>query len=188
MFPLVAWLPLCTALLIYVVRIVELRTRRNVVQGEIRERLTLRLFVMSGTVFFVAAVIEFLVVGRTYSWPLYFVGAGFGAASFWLRRRAIAALGQWWSLHIEIRERHKLVQTGPYRAMRHPTYLSMLFELLSGAFVLHAPYSFAGVSMVFIPALWLRVRLEERAMIEKFGQAYIDYKKTTPLMFPWKLI
>ncbi|HYE31534.1 MAG TPA: isoprenylcysteine carboxylmethyltransferase family protein [Methylomirabilota bacterium] len=187
MHPTGLWIPLFTAALIYALRIIELRTRRALTPGIIQERLTLRVFVASGTVFFIAAVIEFFALSKAlYRWEFYFVGCLFGAASFWLRRRAIRALGPWWSLHIEIRDRHELIKSGPYRAMRHPTYLSMLFELLSGAFILHAPYSFAAVSLFFFPALWLRIRLEERAMVEKFGSQYIEYQRSTPVLIPWK--
>jgi protein-S-isoprenylcysteine O-methyltransferase Ste14 len=186
MHPFGTLIPLCTALLIYALRIIELRTRRDITPGVVKERFTLRMFVASGTLFLIASIVEFFVAQRPYQWIFYFVGCAFGAASFFLRRKAIQALGPWWSLHIEIRERHELVRKGPYRGMRHPTYLSMLFELLSGAFILHAPYSFAAVSLFFFPALWLRIRLEERAMVEKFGNAYVDYQRRTPVLLPWK--
>ncbi|NDJ15643.1 MAG: hypothetical protein EBY17_31475, partial [Acidobacteriia bacterium] len=42
-------------------------------------------------------------------------------------------------LHVEIRETHQFVRTGPFRWMRHPTYFSMILELLSAAFILQAP-------------------------------------------------
>ena len=59
--------------------------------------------------------------------------------SFWLRARAIAALGRFWSLHVEIRENHEFVKTGPFRWMRHPVYFSMILELASICLILHAP-------------------------------------------------
>ena len=106
--------------------------------------------------------------------------------SFYIRRQAIAALGRFWSLHVEIRQHHQLVQIGPFRWLRHPTYFSMILELLSGALMFNARYSLLIVPLLFIPALLLRLRLEEAALIEKFGDAYRAYQKSTPAIIPYK--
>ena len=70
--------------------------------------------------------------------------------------------------------------------MRHPTYFSMILELLSAAFILQAPVTLAVVTMLFVPALITRVRLEETALVEKFGEAYRAYQQSTPAVVPWK--
>src|SRR5205814_507751 len=104
--------------------------------------------------------------------------------SFWLRRRAIAALGRFWSLHVEIRENHEFVQTGPFRWMRHPAYLSMILELVSLCLVLNAPASMLIILFLFAPLLIVRIRIEEAALVQKFGNAYSEYQKTTAALFP----
>src|SRR5262249_48704256 len=105
-------------------------------------------------------------------------------ASFYLRRRAIAALGKFWSLHVEIRDTHQFVQSGPFRFMRHPTYFSMMLELLSVGLLLQAFYMLAFIPFLYFPVLLFRLKLEESALIEKFGDAYGDYQRRVPAIFP----
>ena len=109
-----------------------------------------------------------------------------GLASFGIRRSAIAALGKFWSLHVEIRETHEFVRSGPFRWMRHPTYFSMMLELLALALILQAGWTALLVAVLFVPALLARVRLEEAALVEKFGEAYRAYQRSTPAVIPWK--
>ena len=179
-----AWLPPISALLIYLARIVELRTRRHTIAGTILESLTLRLFVCLGTVMLAGSMGEYFLLRRIVSWPLFGLGWGVALYSFYLRRRAIAALGRFWSLHVEIRESHVLVREGPFRWVRHPTYSSMILEILSIALMLRSWWTALGVYAAFLPTLLARIRIEERALIEKFGEGYLEFKRTTPALLP----
>lgn len=116
------------------------------------------------------------------------IAAGCACAllSFLIRRRAIAALGQFWSLHVEIREKHKLVQTGPFRFVRHPTYFSMILELLATWLLLDAHWTLLAAALIFAPTLWQRFRLEESALVEKFGDVYRAYQRSTPALIPYR--
>jgi protein-S-isoprenylcysteine O-methyltransferase Ste14 len=107
-------------------------------------------------------------------------------AAFAIRRQAIAALGKFWSLHVEIRAEHQFVQSGPFRWVRHPAYFSMILELLGGGLVLQSWWSLALAYVWFFPVLSRRVRLEEEALIAKFGPAYEEYRAKVPAFLPWK--
>ncbi|MBI5775668.1 MAG: isoprenylcysteine carboxylmethyltransferase family protein [Verrucomicrobia bacterium] len=180
-------LPLVSVVVVYAARLVELKTKRDTVRGPVLETRTLRLFLLSGTLMLALALVENLWRKTGLSWFTFAAGWLCALGSFWLRRRAIAALGKFWSLHVEIRDHHEFVCNGPFRWVRHPTYFSMILELLSAAFILQAPLALAAVSALFIPVLVTRVRLEEAALIEKFGDAYREYQRATPAIFPWKL-
>ena len=171
---------------IYLARMAELRTKRNTVPGTVRETRTLGWFVAVGTLMLLGGWGEFL--WRRPDWnPVTFVlGWACWFASFGIRRSAIAALGQFWSLHVEIRESHIFVRSGPFRWMRHPTYFSMILELLAAAFILQAPVTLAVAMLLFVPALLERLRLEESALVDKFGDAYRAYQHSTPAVIPWK--
>jgi len=179
-------LPVASALLIYLLRFVELRTKRDTVPGRVRENMTLRLFVLCGVLMLGSSVAEFFLRGERLYGPNFLVGWLCAAGSFVIRRRAIAALGRFWSLHVEIRENHQIVRTGPFRWVRHPTYFSMILELLSVGLILNALYSLLIIPVVFLPVLAWRVRIEEAALVEKFGDAYRDYQRTTPALIPYK--
>jgi protein-S-isoprenylcysteine O-methyltransferase len=179
-------LPIVSVLVIFAVRMVELGTKRNTIAGKIRENLTLRLFLLAGFLMLGGGIAEFVLKGQHISWPMFVAGWVIALFSLAIRRSAIAALGRFWSLHVEIRENHQLVKDGPFRFMRHPTYFSMILELLSAGVILGAVYTVAVVFLVFIPALYLRLKLEEFALVEKFGDAYKNYQRTTPAIFPYK--
>jgi len=178
-------LPPIAAVILYVARMMELGAHRETIAGAIHERWSLRLFVLVGTAIGVGALIEYFVRGHRLDWPWFIAGVACGVASFALRRWAIASLGKYWSLHVEIRDQHRLVREGPFRWMRHPTYVSMLLELLAGVFLLQAWVTLALVPVLYFPALAYRLRLEEAALIEKFGGAYRDYMRQVPALLPW---
>src|SRR5258708_6283123 len=124
-------LPIISVIAIFLSRMVELGKKRPTISGPVKENLTLRLFVLVGTLMLVASGVEyFLLREHALVWPTFLAGWVCAAISFVLRRRAIAALGQFWSLHVEIRQNHEFVQSGPFACMRHPTYFSMILELL----------------------------------------------------------
>lgn len=177
-------LPILSDLAITGARLLELGTRRNLIAGVIRENLTLRLFLCAGMLVLGSSIAEYVLSGRGVSWPLFATGWAVALFSFFLRRKAIAALGRFWSLHVEIRENHEFVRSGPFRFVRHPAYLSMIMELLALALICNARFSFLLVIVAFVPVLIMRVRLEETALIEKFGSAYQEYRRTTPALIP----
>jgi len=179
-------LPIASGLLIYGLRMAELGTKREIVPGPVRETATLRLFILAGALMLAGAIVEFLWRGGTWHGPAFLAGWVLALASIALRRRAIAALGHFWSLHVEIRPNHQFVRSGPFRWLRHPTYLSMFLELFAGALFLNAPGALAISLLIFVPTLLWRLRLEEAALVEKFGDAYRAYQSNTPALFPYK--
>ena len=183
-FIITEWLPPVSALLIYLARVMELRTRRQTIAGAIRENLTLRLFITLGTVMLLGSFAEYYFLRKTVSWPFFGLGWAVALFSFYVRRQAIAALGRFWSLHVEIRESHELVRGGPFRWVRHPAYSSMILEILSIALLMRSWWTALVVYAAFLPTLIARISIEEKALIEKFGESYLEFKRTTPALFP----
>jgi protein-S-isoprenylcysteine O-methyltransferase Ste14 len=60
----------------------------------------------------------------------------------------------------------------------------MILELLAFAFVCSAWIVALIIPFIYVPVLLMRVRMEEEAMIEKFGETYREYRRTTPAIFP----
>lgn len=79
-------------------------------------------------------------------------------------------------------ETNKLVTTGRYELMRHPMHLGLLFLPLSIALIIGS-LSFILVIApmeMFIMILLIKV-YEETEAIEKFGESYCRYQRTTPM-------
>lgn len=180
------YLPIVLVLTIVLERVRELRTNRRTIPGVRKDTLSLKLFLLCGAVVIFGCIAEYVWRGMQPNWPLMLAGVGIGLASFVIRRRAIAALGQFWSMHVEVREAHRFVQEGPFRFVRHPVYLSMFLELLSITLACGAFFTMILIPLAFVPILLMRLRLEEKALAEKFGPVYEEYQRCTPALIPWK--
>jgi len=102
----------------------------------------------------------------------------------WLFYRSHADLGTNWSVTLEVREQHRLITQGVYRRIRHPMYSALLLYGLAQALVI--PNWLAGPSyLVTLAVLFaLRVRAEERMMLEQFGDDYTTYMARTKRLVP----
>jgi protein-S-isoprenylcysteine O-methyltransferase Ste14 len=103
-------------------------------------------------------------------------------AMFYLTHRA---LGRNWSVTLEVRQTHKLVTEGVYRHVRHPMYTA--FWLWAVAQALLLPNWVAGLSGLigFGILYFFRVGLEERLMVDTFGEEYRAYMARSARLVPW---
>ncbi|HEV2896765.1 MAG TPA: protein-S-isoprenylcysteine O-methyltransferase [Pseudaminobacter sp.] len=107
------------------------------------------------------------------------------ATALWVFRRSHKELGRNWSITLEIRERHKLVCTGPYAVIRHPMYTSFMLMGLGQAFLLSNWVAGAAGLIGFAVLFFLRVDKEERMMMENFGPEYRAYMERTKRIIPY---
>ncbi|MCX9075910.1 MAG: isoprenylcysteine carboxylmethyltransferase family protein [Candidatus Methanoperedens sp.] len=79
---------------------------------------------------------------------------------------------------------YKLITSGPFSVVRHPTYLAHTLLLL-GVFLLTG-YLGTGVLVVldFLISYFVITRLEERELNQRFGKKYQEYRKEVPRFFP----
>ena len=85
---------------------------------------------------------------------------------------------------LAIRENHKLRTNWLYRFVRHPLYFGAILIAIG------VPVSVASmkgflVMLLLIPIVLIRIRLEEKMLIEAFGDEYRNYMKTTKKLFPF---
>jgi len=106
------------------------------------------------------------------------------AVGLWLFYRSHADLGTNWSITLEVREEHRLITQGVYRRIRHPMYLALLLYSVGQALVI--PNWVAGPAnlIAFAILLALRLRAEERMMVEEFGSEYRAYTARTKRLIP----
>lgn len=113
------------------------------------------------------------------------VGAALMAGALTLFRMTHKQLGRNWSVTLDTRETHKLVDTGLYAYVRHPMYSA--FWLLALAQAVLLPNWFAGLAgpVAWATLFFLRVGREERLMIDTFGDQYRHYMQRTKRVLPW---
>lgn len=77
-----------------------------------------------------------------------------------------------------------IVIRGAYRWMRHPLYAAVLIMFWANPDVTADRLLFNVLWTVWICVATL---LEERDLSDEFGDAYLQYKKTVPMLIPWKI-
>ncbi len=77
----------------------------------------------------------------------------------------------------------ELIQTGPYKYIRHPMYVFIYF-ILVGAGMLWFSSTWFIILLVFIPIWYLIGKAEEKQVTELSGGEYQEYKKRTGMFFP----
>ena len=121
---------------------------------------------------------------RTAWWAIV-LGAIVFASALWVFRRSHKELGRNWSITLEIRDQHRLINTGPYAFIRHPMYTSFLLMGLGQAFLLSNWIAGLSGLVGFAVLFFLRVGKEERMMLENFGPQYRAYMERTKRLIPY---
>jgi protein-S-isoprenylcysteine O-methyltransferase Ste14 len=93
-------------------------------------------------------------------------------------------LGSLWSSTVTRKADHRIVDTGPYRVVRHPIYTGLIVALLATAAALGTPTAFAGVALM-IAGIVMKARLEEKFLRQEFGREVYDaYARRVPMLVP----
>jgi len=111
-----------------------------------------------------------------------------GVALFWagliVRWWAIIHLGRYFTVDVAIAANHRLIATGPYRVVRHPSYTGALIAFL-GLALCRANWASLVVLIVPVFLVFLRrMRIEEAALLRAFGDQYRDYMNRTKRLIP----
>ncbi len=99
---------------------------------------------------------------------LRWAGVVLGCTSFALYAWAQAILGKAWSPHLQMRQQHYLVTTGPYAYMRHPIYAAYIVFMTSIA-LLTANWFFIALLAVSVVVLGLRIPKEEKKCSSRYS-------------------
>ena len=90
-------------------------------------------------------------------------------------------LGRWLGGDAEPRDRPRFVASGVYRRVRHPLYFfSLVFLWLNPVMTANSLTFNAGVTLYF----WIGSVFEERKLVLEFGDAYREYQRRVPRLFP----
>jgi len=115
---------------------------------------------------------------------LFYPGIALMVLGIFLRQWSIVLLGGFFSALVSVQERQTIIRKGPYRYVRHPSY--------TGAIMIFTGIGLAILSWGAVLVLLLvscivygyRIGVEEKAMVERFGEEYRAYMRETKMLVP----
>jgi protein-S-isoprenylcysteine O-methyltransferase Ste14 len=100
-----------------------------------------------------------------------------------LRRRTERAMGRFFTVQLRVERDHRLVDDGPFRTIRHPSYASLGAIALGTAMSVRSPLAVLATLAIWLPVIVLRIRQEEAELGRRLGASYRDYARRT-----WRLL
>ena len=117
--------------------------------------------------------------GDTIRW----LGVALFAAGGALRIWPVFVLGRRFSGLVAIQPGHRLVTSGIYGVIRHPSYLGLITNSLGWALAFRSGVGLL-LTALFIPPLVARIRAEEKLLRTEFGGEYDRYCNRTSRLIP----
>jgi len=129
------------------------------------------------------------VLGERPTWQVGYYGAYafvgvmlIGLALTWWAR---IQLGGLWSSAITRKEKHRLIESGPYAFVRHPIYTGLILALLATAAIEATLLALVGALLIVL-GLWVKARAEERFLSTELApETYESYRRRVPMLVPF---
>jgi protein-S-isoprenylcysteine O-methyltransferase Ste14 len=119
--------------------------------------------------------------GRT---TLFILGLVVMLAGMALRWYSIRVLGTSFTCEVSTRPGQEVIESGPYRWVRHPSYTGGLVTVL-GVLVSCVNWASFAALLVALAGYAYRIRIEERALSRDLGPPYREYMRRTKRLIPF---
>jgi protein-S-isoprenylcysteine O-methyltransferase Ste14 len=100
--------------------------------------------------------------------------------AIWSRR----TLAGNWSSTVTFKQGHELIQTGPYRFVRHPIYTGILLMCLGTAIVVGRLQSWLGFLLLCL-GFWIKLKQEDSLLTRHFPNDYPAYRDRVKALVPF---
>jgi protein-S-isoprenylcysteine O-methyltransferase Ste14 len=161
---------------------------RTVTRDTIAAELLFRVVLYAGLILLFAFPRNHRFYAQTQLWrsgdALNWIWVALTAAGLSIAWWARIHLGRLWSDLVVKKSGHYVVDTGPYRLVRHPIYSGLIFAALATAIQKGTSFAILGVALVTV-AFMTKARREERFLRAELGEdAYNTYARKTPMLAP----
>ena len=148
---------------------------------------TFRALVIGSPLALATAIAASFLPWLTIAWPAIAVLLGMALliAGAVLRRLCFNALGTSFTGTVIVAKDQAVVQSGPYRFVRHPSYTAAFLMFIGIGLALG---SWLSVAILFLAHCYLygrRVAVEERALLDTLGTPYREYMSRTRRFIPF---
>jgi len=161
------------------------KSRSNAKSADAGSFRTIWLAVLSGMAL---AVIANLAVPRARSATLVelnFVGFLVFVGGVLLRWYSIFYLGRFFTVDVAIAADHQVIDTGPYRYIRHPSYAGALLAFLGLGICFGNVLSLLAIMVATTWVFIYRIKIEEAALSGALGARYVRYAARTKRLIPF---
>jgi protein-S-isoprenylcysteine O-methyltransferase len=118
---------------------------------------------------------------------LFWLGVALIYAGITFRLYAIHTLGAYFTTAVAVAPQQTVIDSGPYRLIRHPAYTGFLITFLGFALTCTNWLSLLLILAGALLGLGYRMRVEERVLQEQLGKAYQEYMRHTKRLIPYVL-
>jgi protein-S-isoprenylcysteine O-methyltransferase Ste14 len=101
-----------------------------------------------------------------------------------LRWFAVVSLGRFFTMRVMVQSGQSVVERGPYRLVRHPSYTGMLVTVL-GMLLASTNWLSLTCFLIPLPGLAYRIKVEEGALLGALGDPYREYMRRTKRLVPF---
>ena len=132
----------------------------------------------------IAFVFGYTGVGMLPDWA-YYLGISLMLLGVVVRQWAIAVLGRFFTLTVKVAEDHKVIDKGPYRVIRHPSYTGVLITFIGLGLAVQSAGALLVLVALYGISFGYRMSVEERTLLTELGKEYGDYMKRTKRIIPF---
>lgn len=166
-------------------RIFDTFRKRQTIAGRIVAPYTLHLLVAAHATVFVTAFYDGVTKDPGFPHiPRTLAGVSLVALATICRLSSVRALGPYHSIQIEIRDHHPIISRGPYGFVRNPYYVSSAVEVAGFPLIVDSNIGIVLAVLLYWPCVYLRIALEERALLEAVRVPFVEYMRRVPRFVP----
>jgi protein-S-isoprenylcysteine O-methyltransferase Ste14 len=162
--------------------------RAKAASGETADRGSMRLIMLAGWLAFpasftVASWSKFALLQHRVAW--FTTGIMILLAGSMLRRYCFRTLGRYFTANVMVQADQPVIDAGPYRLVRHPSYTGGMIMYLGTGLALTNWLSALILAGMGALTYAYRVRVEERALATSIGEPYREYMQRTKRFVPF---
>ena len=144
------------------------------------------LIIVSGSI----AIILFNLACRKNDWFIipklaFWIGVIFIIAGIVLRLYSVLTLGKYFTVTVQVNSNQKIIQTGPYKYIRHPAYSGSILSLIGIGLAFRSIIGIIGTLIIIEVIYGYRIKIEEKILENNFKTSYLEYKKNTKRIIPF---
>ena len=177
----------CLSFLFFLSELILMITRRSGKKGRKmkKDRMSLILFWIAITC---GLTIGFIKANRddwgSFNHLLAIICISIFSTGIIIRWAAIFQLKKEFTVDVAISEKHNLNTSGLYHYIRHPSYLGLLLICLGLSLAMNSLVSLAVIIVPLFLVTVYRIRIEEKLLLDEFGDTYKNYMLKTKRIFP----